>query len=114
MNWNTENMVELLVNFADRSKIKIQPGEDGHWTDSITVKMDENDEYDNYLFLGGFTDDDIPGTVSDTEIDRLYLHDRSGDGLRSKNKRTRELYFNIKDKLEELGYEVVENPDDYF
>lgn len=108
--WNTEKMVELVSQFTT-NKITVRDGEAYHWVDEVQIEFENN-----FLTLGGFTEDDsIPeDNTSDNEIEYLYLYDRSGDGLGTRDKKIREIYFNIKDTLEDLGWVVVDDPKDFF
>lgn len=106
--WNSGDMKEIILKHINNFTIHV--GEGGHWSDEITVDIS-----DETLFLGGFRTDEVDiDETFDCDIEYLYLSDTSGDGLKSKNKKVREVYFAIKDELEELGYEVVDCYKNYF
>ena len=69
---------------------------------------------EDLLNLGGFIEEGEISDTTNTEIEKVYLCDSEGNGLKSREPQVRKAYFEIKDSLTDLGYEVVDNFQDYF
>jgi hypothetical protein len=107
--WNNEEMISLVKEKTGLEATVQNNEAAGHFTDDLFIKVGED-----LLNLGGFIEEGEISDTTNTEIEKVYLCDSEGNGLNSREPQVRKAYFEIKDSLTDLGYEVVDNFRDYF
>ena len=58
-----------------------------HFTDELSFDVDGD-----FLMLGGFVEDGEFTDPSDEDVEYVYLHDQSGEGLKSRSKKVRAIF----------------------